>query len=260
MIGALIGGLGELAKRPLLAIPALLGMAINTMVLLFAIDNYFSFFFGVFFLGEVPNVSIEQLPFYMLSAYWVDIVVMSLAVFVSLFVSLFVLYTYAALVTKKEKGIVRAITSQFPRAGEIFSFTLFAFIAAFLYTVVAFLLFIGTISLEGIGIVVFILLLAWLLFGFYVFLKFTFAPLFMAIGKKKLKAALAQSWKWSSKRIVEIIVLLVALALVSGFISLVFSLVADAVSIDEIAVLALIIGASLSNAYYNIVLVKYFEG
>src|SRR3989344_3532775 len=241
MIGALAAGFIELAKRPLLFVPALIAMALNVLVLLFTIDNYFNFFFGVFLLGEVPDVSIAELPYYLFTAYWQDVIVMAAAAFVTFFISLWLLYTYADLVGKKGRGVLSQVLAQAKRAPEIFGLTISTFIGFFLYTTVAFLLF-----------------LAWLVFGIYSFFKFAFTPLFMAIERKNIKSALAESWKWTGKRLLSVIALFVAVGIVSGAINLVFSLASDATAVDEIAIIALVLGSAFSTAYYNIVLIKYF--
>src|SRR3989344_4510294 len=258
MIGALAAGFIELAKRPLLFVPALIAMALNVLVLLFTIDNYFNFFFGVFLLGEVPDVSIAELPYYLFTAYWQDVIVMAAAAFVTFFISLWLLYTYADLVGKKGRGVLSQVLAQAKRAPEIFGLTISTFIGFFLYTTVAFLLFIGTVSLGDIGIIAFILFLAWLVFGIYSFFKFAFTPLFMAIERKNIKSALAESWKWTGKRLLSVIALFVAVGIVSGAINLIFSLASDATAVDELAIIALVLGSAFSTAYYNIVLIKYF--
>ncbi len=259
MIKALAGGFGEIIKRPSLLIPAFVGMALNIALLLFAIDNYFNFFFNVLILGQVPDAPLLDLPFYIASAYLPDIFVMSVAVFASLFISIYILYTYCALVAKGEKSAIKALLGQFSRVTEIFSLSFFSFVGFFLYATAAFFLFLGAVSLEGTGIIFVLLLLLWIGFGTFSFLKFLFSPLFMAINKKKMKAAMAQSWQWSTKRIIEIALFLLLIGAITGIINAFFSAAADATGFDAIAIAALVIGFSLSNAYYNIALIKYFE-
>src|SRR3989344_4556938 len=143
MFSAATGAFGELVKKPALLLPALVGMALNTAVLLLAIDNYFSFFFDVFFNGNVPEASIIELPFYMLTSYFWDIVVMAGAVFASFFIAYFMLFTYASVIAKKEKGVVKAMRGALGRAGEIFALTVFTFVAVFLYAAVSYALFVA---------------------------------------------------------------------------------------------------------------------
>ena len=259
MLGAFIESVGELAARPLLFVPALIGMALNAAILLLAVDSYFNVFYSALLLGEVPNASIFDLPFYLLTSYFGDIVVIKLAAFLSLLIGIYLLFTYAALLGGKEKGIVKAMKGQLARIPEMLWLCVFMAAALGIFAVAAFILFIGTISLDGLGIIAFLLLLAWLIFGAYVFIKLAFTPLFMAIGRKKLKEALAESWKWSGGRLLQVAAALVAVGIASWIINAIFSAASDATSVEEIAAVILVLGAAIANAYYNIVLVKYYQ-
>ncbi len=259
MISSLTGAFGELVKKPALLLPAFIGMGLNIAILLLTIDNYFSFFFDVFFIGNVPDASIAELPYYLFTSYFADIAVMAAAVFASFFIAYFLLFTYASVIGKKEKSVVKAMRTAIGRAAEIFWLTVFTFAAFFLYAAVSYALFAATLELGGLGIVALLLMLAWGAFGVYAFLKLAFAPLFVALEKKKIKQALAESWKWSGRRLLGIIGLLVLLMIITGTISAVFGAASDATGVDELAVLLLVLGSAVSSSYYNVALVKYFE-
>lgn len=257
MLNAFASGFSELAKKPIYFLPALLAMAINFFVLIFTAENYFNFFYEVFIYGEVPQASLFQLPYYMLTTYTTELLVIGAAVFVSFLLGFYQLYAYASLL-KKNKGVLEGIVSGFSKIGEIAGLTAFACAAFFLYSIAWFLLFIGSVS-DSLGLIAFVLLLAWTIFGAYVYLKLAFTPVIMAVEGAKLKEALAKSWKWSGKRLGKLLLFFILLGIIAGAINTFFSILADAAGIEMLALALLVIGLAVSNAYNSIVLVKYLE-
>jgi len=258
MINAIVEGFTSFAKKPLLFLPALFVMGLNFIVLLAAFESYFNLFFETLVLGEVPDAGLLELPFFMLTTYGADIIVIGLAAFVSFALGFYMIYIYASLLAGKETGMIKAIIANAKRTGEILGLTLFVSIALFLYGIVAYLLFVASVSIEALGLIAFILLLIWGLFGLFVYFKFAFTPVLMATEKQKLKPALAAVWKWSSPKLISIIIFLIIIGFLAGIINTVFITLADATGSNELGILLLLLGFGLSNAYYNISFVKYF--
>ena len=258
MFKALVGGFAELFRKPVNLLPALVAMAINFTVLILTIESYFDFFYEVFIFNEVPESSLVNLPFYLFSTYLFEITVMAMGAFISMALGFYLLYVYSAILTGKETGAIKAMSATLAKLPEIAGLTAFVFVAAILYSVIGFALLAASITLDGIGIVVFLLWVAWIMAGIYVYLKFSFTPVFMASDKLKLKAALTASWKWSEKKLLPIAVLLIVLSFMTGLINAAATAIAEGSTLEIIAFPALVLGLAFSNAYFSITIIKYF--
>ncbi|HLC79282.1 MAG TPA: hypothetical protein VJG83_02520 [archaeon] len=257
MIGALLSGL-EILKRPQLLLIALLGSIANSFILLLSVDYYFSFFYEVFVLGEIADSSIIDMPFYLLATYATEILVIVLTIIASLMVWLYVLYAYSAMLSQKKK-VIQALSFAISKTPEIAIVSSFLLALSFLFAAILFFFFIATFSFAGFEIVALLILIAALGLGAYIYLKLSFTPLFMALGKKTLKQSLGLSWKLSAKHLLQIAVFLILLSTISGVIAGVFSLLSEYPENEIIAFVLLLAGIAFSSAYYNIGFIRYFE-
>jgi len=257
MIKAFIGGLTQLIAKPFYFLPALIAMTINTLILAFSTEQYTDFLYNALILGEVPETSMLELPFYLITIYGVELFIIALGFFVSTLLGFYLLYVYANLVRDKQ-ALIKAILSNTSKLTELIGLTIFVLVATLLYSTVAFFLFILSLTLEIIGLVIFLLFLIWIVFGIYAFVKLVFTPLIMVLERKKLKPALAQSWKWTEKKALKILFFLIILGFIVNIINAIFLSISELVGIEIIGVAILIFGLALSNAYYNIVFIKYF--
>ena len=203
MIGAFVQGVFELAKKPVYLLPALIISLAAFLVIILSAESYMAFFYSAIMLGQVPDAGILELPFYIISSYGQEIAIICASMLISLTLTLFQLYIYALSMARKE-GMVQAIRDGAAKLPEIFGLVVFAALASFIYGVLGYALFAASITFDVIGIALFLLLIAWGLFGAYAFVKLIFVPVFMALEGKKLKAALSESWKWSSQRVFSI--------------------------------------------------------
>ncbi|MEK6958343.1 MAG: hypothetical protein AABW99_05185 [archaeon] len=258
MLKEFIGGFTELVSRPLYFLPALLAGIINLFVMVAVSENSFNFFMQTLVLGNVPDVNLWQMPFYIINSYGQDLIAMLLGTLASLAVGFYILYVYSALIAAKEKGIVKAIAATAKKIPEILALSVFVLAAFFIYSTIAYFVFVAGVSIEAIGIILFIALLAWLVLGVYFFLMLAFTPLFMALNGTKLKKALAESWKWSPKRLLHIAVFLAVLWFLTMAVATLFSMISDFAGSDELIAGTLMLGMAVSGAYYNITFIKYF--
>lgn len=258
MLASLLGGFIELGKKPLYIVPALIVMILNFGVLLFSIDNYFQFFYDVFVFGEVAESSLIEMPFFLFTTYGVDLLLIGITMFISLWLGFYLLYVYSSLISGNEKSFVKGMTQNIGKTTEIFGLTFFVFFAMFLYATIGYLLFVLSDMFEGIGIVFFLIFLLWLVLGVYTYVKLVFTPVLMATESQKLKPALAATWKWSSGKTIKTAIFLAIIGAITGILNTFFSLVGDATGVDFVLVIILLLGLAFSNAYYNIAFIKYF--
>ncbi len=260
MFNALIEGAAEITKNPFYFIPALFVMVLNTIISLLAVDHVFQLVYSAFVFGEVPEATLVELPYYMLTIYTGEILVIAAATFVAMLLGFYLVFVYASLLSGKEKGGVKALTSGFSRIGELIGLTFFTGIAALLYAAIGYALFVASITFEGIGIITFILFLALILAGIYIYVKLAFTPVIMAVEKRKLKEALADCWKWTAKKPIGVAFFLVVLGFIAALGTEVFSAIGDATGIEEVSLAIFVIGVALVNTYYNIAYIKYYLG
>ena len=258
MINALVSSFFKLLKKPNYFIPSLLGMFFTTLLLLVFSDNYFNIIYKIFVFGELPQTELFNLPFYMLSIYGADLFIITLATFISISIGFFVLYVYSTLFNDSKLTVSKAINSNLGRISEIIGLSLFVFVVGFLYTGIGFLLGLIITSFESLGLIITILILLWIIAGIYIYTKLAFTPLIMSIERKNLKQALSQSWKQSETKMLKLLFFLITLSAIVQAMNFFISTFADAIGVELIMLLVLIIGLGFTNAYYNISFIKYF--
>ncbi|HZX20389.1 MAG TPA: hypothetical protein VFF13_05230 [archaeon] len=257
MLKSLVFGLTQLIGKPQYLLPALAGIFVNFLILFFAVDSYFNFFYNALVFGEIPNASLFELPFYLLTTYAFDILVIVLTVFFSTSVGFYMIYVYSALMTTKQ-SMMKVMIGTLSRIGEIFGLTLFLMVALLLYGAILYGLIIFGFAFEGLAILSTILILALLLLGIFAFVKLAFTPVIMVIEKQKLKPALKKSWEWSAKKTLNILVFLFLLSVITGLTNTFFALLGEATDIEILGIVILLLGLALSSSYYNIAFIKYF--
>src|SRR3989344_441826 len=213
MLKSLVFGLTQLIGKPQYLLPALAGIFVNFLILFFAVDSYFNFFYNALVFGEIPNASLFELPFYLLTTYAFDILVIVLTVFFSTSVGFYMIYVYSALMTTKQ-SMMKVMIGTLSRIGEIFGLTLFLMVALLLYGAILYGLIIFGFAFEGLAI--------------FAFVKLAFTPVIMVIEKQKLKPALKKSWEWSAKKTLNILVFLFLLSVITGLTNTFFALLGEA--------------------------------
>ncbi|MBI4210350.1 MAG: hypothetical protein HY544_02480 [Candidatus Diapherotrites archaeon] len=258
MIKAFASGFAEIATRPLLLVPALLGMFLNVLVIALSVDSYANIIFDTLIEGNVPAASMLKLPFYMASSYASDLLIIGMAMFVSMLIAYYLTFAYAIALSGKRKGVFGSLLSAASRAPEVLFLTVFTFAAAFLYCIAAFLLLAAAMAGEELGIVALPLLLGWMLLGVYAVLKLAFTPIAMASGGSKLKEALAQSWKWTSGRFLETALFFFILMMATILIGSAVTWLSGLTESEPVSFIILVLGMALLNSYYTVVFIRYY--
>jgi len=260
MLKAFVNGFTEVVKNPFFLIPSFVAVAFNVLFLIVMLEGFFDFIYEVFVLDNIGGRSLFEIPFYLLSSYFVEFLVLGLMTFAGFAVSYYISYVYAAVLSGEEKGIIPAMVKQLGRIGEIIGLTFFTAVAVFVYSAIAFFFFLISFSVPVLGTVAFIVLIIWFLLGAYAGLKLLFTPYIMAIEKQKLKTALAETWEWSAHKLISLIVLFVILGFISGAITDVFAFLGDTTTIEILSLIFIALGIGFGTAYYHIVLIQYYLG
>ncbi len=258
MFKTFIESAGELIKNPFTLIPAVCAMVVNLFVLSIASEAYFNVIYEVILFGNVGD-SIIELPLYLFASYGKEIFIIAGAMFLTLAIGYYLTYVYAKVLAEKE-AVIPAMIKTLGNAGELIGITLFAFVMFFIYATITYFLIVISFTVEIIGLFAFIILLTWFFFGAYAYFKFMFTPIIMVVKKQKLKIGLATSWKWSEKKIISIMVLLLVMGFITGIVGDLFLTLGSAFEQDFeiIALIILALGIGITSTFYHITLIKYF--
>lgn len=254
----LLASVFEFAKRPQVLLPALIVALVNFgMVILFS-ESYILLFSDIG-TGNIPDISILEMPYFFLSTYFVEIATITIVLFVSIACSLYLVYTYAKMLSGKRIGIVGSMSYAAGRLGEILLFSLFLMIAWAIFLTALFIAISATFYTGELGVVFIIAVFLVGLGAIYIFARLSYAPLFMFFENMKVRKALSEAWHWSDKMPFKIIFFLLLLSVATQIISFVFGTASDLTESQAVisAIIALL-GLLISNAYSAIAFVKYF--
>ncbi len=246
-------GFFELLKRPSLVLPAffgvLFGLALNLFVSIYAFD----FLYNTIVLGEVVESSLLALPFYLIFSNPTQVFVLALGFLASIVNWVFFTYVYAECF---DKSILESIKIAFSRLKEIFGLSVFIFFALTFYFVILFGFFVLAVQPSFFGIIGFLLSIAWALIGFYAGVKLIFAPAIMGVKRRKLKRAFSESW-FSKTGFFNTLLFIFVLTAIHFFLKFLFFRVGELVGNEVFLFVLTLLGATIANAYYLIVFIKY---
>lgn len=259
MLGVFAGAFVDIARRPMLAVPALLAAIANTAVMLLAVDSFFGLFYDITIAGNVPEAGIVEAIYYVAASHSIEIAVIAAALFINGITSVFLLYTYYALATEKKAGVAGAMLEKIGKITEIAGVAAFLLVAAGAFSAVSLAIFVAAVSVEGLGFLAPVVMIALAAFSIYVFMKLFFTPLFMCSEQEGLKKSLGKCWKWSNKRLFTIAIFFAIVSAIISVLGGIFDMAAVALEGNDIAsAVAIIVGLLATNTYFNVAIVKFF--
>ncbi|HIH16437.1 MAG TPA: hypothetical protein HA252_03465 [Candidatus Diapherotrites archaeon] len=256
LIVSLMAGVFELVKRPTAVLPALVAALFQRGLFLLAWEPLFSLLFELGPGAGMPRGSLLELPFLLLVRFPNEISVAVLLAFFSLAAGNWLVFSYSYLFRKeKPLGTLKAMAAALKDFKQILGLTVFLFALGVVFLAFTLVLALALKPLAEIGA---ILLLAWLVLGYYAYLKLSFTPIAMPFEGVKLREALKRSWRFTRGKIPALLLLGIVLSLVTSLLSNAGSLASDFVEEETASFLALAFFLALGTAYANIVLVKYW--
>lgn len=260
MIRAFVDSAKMLLRKPQLLIPTAVLALVNVILLYFTIEAIMEMLYSSLVLEEVPEATLLQMPYFLFSMYSIPLIIVALLVFFAFAVQAWLIYVYSKFVKDGEKAnIVGAVSAGFANILNAMIISIFFMLAGFVYVVATFIVLLILLSVEILGIISLLLLLAWFLFGIYLFIKLYFLPVVMAIEGKGLKAALPIVWKWSQKRMIRVIVIIVAIFIIYNIINTAGLVVSDILPPGLLSTLLYYIFALIGLSYGSLVLVNYYN-
>ncbi len=216
LIKALGGAVKRIIKNPLVLLPAFASIAIFFILAYIFSPFLIELVLEIMVFENFPNVPLNVLPFQLIGLYGLNLT--ALLVFVVLSGILFAALNYWYAVYEKlaldgKASIEKACGKTMHAIGQIVSFTFFILIFAFLLAIMLWFSLIITTFFELVGLV---LLVLFVLAGFYVAVKFVFILQALAFGKNKVRKALEQSWIFSQGRFWQVLVFVIIITIIYG--------------------------------------------
>jgi hypothetical protein len=258
MIKAVFGGLAQIVAKPQVLIAGIITAIIQFMVLLFALEPLSSLAENVLLLGNVPNVSLLELPFQFYRMYFNEINLLLIAFLISLILQLWlgiVIARFAVNLQAKKAGILEAIGFGIKGLGKIIGAVVFLLaIVGIFFAVFQFLVWLSDFSTEASIILTTLLLIL----AAYVFIKLVFFVPIMGCKEANVKTALEEAWEFGKNKFWKILALLVIVAIVSAVIEMIGTLASDAIANDIISAAVLSLFSIIATTYSALVLANYY--
>lgn len=258
MISSVFGGLAQLAAKPQVLIAGIITAVIQFIVLLFTLDPLSSLAENVFLLGNVPNVSLLELPFQFYRMYFTEISILLIAFLISLILQLWlsiVIARFAGNLRERKSGIIEALGFGAKSFGKIIGAVVFLLaIVGIFFAVFQFLVWISGFSTE-VSLVLTILLL---ILAAYVFIKLVFFVPIMGCKEANVRDALGEAWEFGKNRFWKILALLVIVAVVSAVIEMIGTLISGAIANDIISAAVISLFSVIAATYSALVLANYY--
>lgn len=261
MFAALAKTLEDLLSNPFLIVPAgllVLYQAFIYYVFFVVFDTAPKFFYDVFALGETVNTGIfDSFTVFILFHFNELLVVAFLSIlWIAGFVG--VLFAYSAAKKNPSTGALGAVSIALSNAGKIIgtSFFLWILVLLFLFGLGAAILL--SVFMQGLEIVFMIAFLLILLAGALVYLKIIFLPIIFFDSGEKIAKAIKLTDEFTKKRIIGIFLLVFVLAVFSRLAGDIASNVLGAIEIELLAIIFMMLAASIITAFTSLSLVNYY--
>lgn len=262
MLNALLGAAGLIVKKPAILLPALVAVAINLALMLAAGDFLFGFLYDAFIFGSMPEGSLLQMPFFIISMYPAQVLVVAVLA-LALYATtawLAVVYGHAAGTAKKGKmAVISSVSFAAGRIGGILALAVFVFLISLAYGIIM-LSLIWLLMLPGMEIPAIVLMAAWFLFGIYLLLRVLFLPVVMGVEQAGLKGALGIVWKWGRKHNIGMVALVFALFLITLAMDEAGAAIGGLAGDEMLSLAVAVLFALLNSAYFSLALAKYYAG
>lgn len=210
MIKSLIESILMPIKKPAVLIPGILFILTDFIFRYLTEESAIEILFNFFEFSSYPVFTLDKMPFYFISSYSGEVIFLALILGISTVIGLMFSVSIANYIFEK-KSIINSVVFAVKNLMKIIGLVLFfglilLFSAAVLWLVMLFALASGLIG-------VILLLLVILLMGF-VLIHFAFVPALIGKGMK-IKQALKESWNFSAKNLMQLILLLIGITIIN---------------------------------------------
>jgi hypothetical protein len=264
MLGIFIDAFLEIIRRPKLLMPAFMGnIAMLVILILFSLESYFEVIYDLAIVNNIPETGIVETIYYFIANHFQEFVVILISFFLNAIIALYLMYVYYGLINQKKSGVIKLMIEKIAKFPELGATTIFLLIIITIFAAVFIAISWVFLYVESLTIVTPFILIGWMLFCAYFFIKLFFTPLFMCSQSEGLNKSLRKCWKWSNKRLFKIIILFTIISAISYVTWLIIDIATNAATTieDDMAIiqtLIVLIGAIFNNVYFNVSIVKFF--
>ena len=261
MISALLGGAVGLVRKPVLIVPGIIAGLLVTL-------SFFLFFeTTLFFLLDLvsnPNTlsgggSILAVPYLIFASYPLE--VLSLLAFAGLIIAtnIWVLQAFANAEREGDNARISAVVAgTFSKIQRIVFTAITIMCLVVLYIIVTFAYFALIDLISFIPLLPAVLVAAWAIISAYLYLKLLFFGTISVCEEKiKGKEALLKTWKWSSRKLIGILVFSILVVIIGNFI-LGIGFTASDFFDETTGYLVILLFYSIGTAYSSFAFVKYY--
>jgi len=254
MITSIINSLLMLVKKPKVFLPALVFLLIDFGFKYIFEEQMIETIFKFLEFTTYPIFNLQRLPFQFIASYPGDILFLGFALIVSSVIGLMISVSIANFIFEK-KSISFSVIYSIKNLGKIIEFTLFFGLILLFSLIVLWIVFFFALSTGIIGTI--ILLVVIVLMGF-VFLHFAFVP--ALLGKNmKIKEALKESWNFTGKHFIDLILLLIGIMIINFVLSQIYlQILITELGDNELMIFVELIFSLIIISYTNIVFPLFY--
>ena len=257
VIGAVLGALKIIFKKPQVVLPLLFAAIINVVLLSLFFDAVFDFLYDAFVLGNIPSSGLWELPFAVFASYPSGVILIILLSFVSAVVQFWAVFALAKFVKDLDGkgGIVSAVKAANKRIYDVLGISVFLSAVFALYSLI-FLFLVWLIGLAGIFALVLILL--WVLFGVWLFIKLFLLAIVSAAEKLNTRDAIGKTWLFAEKHFLGIIAIIIVAGIIVAVIEGVGTAIADWLNLDIFSDIISIIFILFAQTFSQLAFILYY--
>ncbi|MEW6295896.1 MAG: hypothetical protein AB1467_06460 [Candidatus Diapherotrites archaeon] len=227
MIYSIINSIKLLATKPFYIITALVISIINAVLLFFVQDDLTQFLSGSLLTGNLPSSNITVLPYQVISMYPKQSIELIAVFFLWILLNVMLFFGFAHYSKKLNQKKANAGASfgfMAEKLLEAVKVTVFFFLIGALFATLIWFALVLTISNAILGIIALIILAIILLL---VLIEFILTPAVMAAEELKLKEGLKETFAFSSKHSIEILILIIIIGVIDTLINEIIILIED---------------------------------
>ncbi len=258
MLKALAGGLGRLAKNPLLLLPAFASIGILLAVFFLFLGVTTELIIDLLFLEVFPEGPLSAFPFQFVALYPVETLALLVFSLVSGVVFVSLNYWYAFYVKESFEGRASfggACSETVSAMGKVLAFFVFALVIMLFVGVLVWVFLLVASLAQVLGLALMLVLFLGL---FYLYVKLAFVVQAMALEQGSVKQALQQSWELGLGRFWIVFLFLFLVGLVAQIFSFVGSYFADMVLDDILATVILVVFWGVGLAFAGLAMALFY--
>ncbi|MBU2476843.1 hypothetical protein KKG83_05215 [Candidatus Micrarchaeota archaeon] len=254
MISSLISSVLMLAKKPKILLPGILFVIADFIIRYFTEEQAIEVLFKFFEFSTYPVFNLQRMPFQLIASYPGNLTFLGTLLIVNSVLGIMLSVSIANFLFEK-KSVLSSIMYSVSNIIKILGFVLFFGLMMLFSVIVLWIVSAFAIAAGIIGMIVLILVI--LLEGF-VLVHFAFVPALLGKGMK-IKEALKESWNFTTKQFISVILLLIGIMIINFVLGQVYALIVNSsFGENDLMVLVEMVFSLIILTYSNIVFPLFY--